>query len=175
MSPKKEITVSQVIEAITRLAAALETYNAAGNPANTASPKQTEEAALPANPPAPLPAACKPAAQPEQPAVAEPTQLPWSPQTPPSAQSVTLPWTPVAQPSQIVQPVLPPQPAQPVPTGGAPQYTLEQLMRAGADLMNSGKNPTVLFQQFGISAMNQLPQERYGEFATALRAMGARI
>ena len=81
---------------------------------------------------------------------------------------------PVAQ-----QPVIQPPVQQPatVPTAQAPTYTLDQLAQAAAVLRDAGKLPQLqgLLQQFGIQSMLQLPPERYGEFATALRAMGAKI
>jgi len=81
---------------------------------------------------------------------------------------------PVAQ-----QPVIQPPVQQPatVPTAQAPTYTLDQLAQAAAVLRDAGKLPQLqgLLQQFGIQSMQQLPPERYGEFATALRGMGAKI
>ena len=65
-----------------------------------------------------------------------------------------------------------------LPTTTAVQgYTLEQLQVAAAGLTSSGKMPQVMgiLQQFGIQAMTELPKERYGEFATALREAGAQI
>lgn len=65
-----------------------------------------------------------------------------------------------------------------LPTTAAVQgYTLEQLQVAAAGLTSSGKMPQVMgiLQQFGIQAMTELPKERYGEFATALRGAGAQI
>lgn len=65
-----------------------------------------------------------------------------------------------------------------VPTTAAAQaYTLEQLQVAAAGLTSSGKMPQVMgiLQKFGIQAMTELPKERYGEFATALREAGAQI
>lgn len=70
-----------------------------------------------------------------------------------------------------------PPPAVPLAT--APTYSLEQLAQAGADLLTrdpaKGQAAQALLQQFGISAVTQLPKERYGEFATALRGLGANI
>lgn len=65
-----------------------------------------------------------------------------------------------------------------VPTTATVQgYTLEQLQVAAAGLTSSGKMPQVMgiLQKFGIQAMTELPKERYGEFATALREAGAQI
>jgi len=85
---------------------------------------------------------------------------------------------PVAQQPVIQPPVQHPvqQPAT-VPTAQAPAYTLDQLAQAAAVLRDAGKLPQLqgLLQQFGIQSMQQLPPERYGEFATALRGMGAKI
>ena len=65
-----------------------------------------------------------------------------------------------------------------VPTTAMPQaYTLEQLQVAAAGLSQMGKMPQVMeiLQRFGIQAMTELPKERYGEFAIALREAGAQI
>lgn len=66
----------------------------------------------------------------------------------------------------------------PVPTTAAPQtFTIEQLQVAAAGLTGMGKMPQVMgiLQKFGIQAMTELPKERYGEFALALREAGAQI
>ena len=65
-----------------------------------------------------------------------------------------------------------------VPTTAMPQeFTIEQLQVAAAGLSSMGRMPQVLgiLQQFGIQAMTELPKERYGEFAIALREAGAQI
>ena len=84
-------------------------------------------------------------------------------------------------------PVAPIQPQQPAPGNPAtgtvptatvtPGYSLEQLQVAAAGLTSMGKMPQVIgiLQQFGIQAMTELPKERYGEFAAALREAGAQI
>lgn len=63
-----------------------------------------------------------------------------------------------------------------VPTA-APTYTMNQISKAGADLAAAGKTPQLLglLQQFGIQAVNMLPKEQYGAFATALRGLGAQL
>ena len=64
-----------------------------------------------------------------------------------------------------------------VPTQ-TPSYTLDQLERAGVALLDAGRGGeliSLLNSQFGISNTQQLPQERYGEFATAIRGLGAKI
>ncbi|BAK97386.1 hypothetical protein OBV_01880 [Oscillibacter valericigenes Sjm18-20] len=65
----------------------------------------------------------------------------------------------------------------PVTPTAAPAYTLEQISKAGADLAAAGKTPQLLglLQQFGIQAVNMLPKEQYGAFATALRGLGAQL
>ena len=66
-----------------------------------------------------------------------------------------------------------------VPTAPAPQITLAQLSKAGADLLTT--NPEAmpqlmgLLQQFGVQDVAQLPPERIGAFATAMRGLGAKI
>jgi len=43
--------------------------------------------------------------------------------------------------------------------------------------MDSGRTNELmaLLGQFGIQALTQLPQEQYGNFATSLRALGAKL
>jgi hypothetical protein len=78
----------------------------------------------------------------------------------------------------------PPVNQMPMPTGGAPlaqapTYTLEQVGKAGADLIAS--NPAKLGElmpllgQFGVQAITELKPEQLGAFVTALRGLGARI
>ena len=68
-------------------------------------------------------------------------------------------------------------PSNPAPVTAAPAYEQDQLARAMATLADAGKMQQIqqLFQQFQIQQMDQLPKERYGEFATALRGLGVRI
>lgn len=63
-----------------------------------------------------------------------------------------------------------------VPTSSA-SYTQEELAKAAITLMDSGRQAELqqLLQGFGVASLPELPAERYGEFATALRTMGAPI
>lgn len=64
-----------------------------------------------------------------------------------------------------------------VPTA-APTYTLVELGHAAKGIMDAGnveKLKALLTDQFGVKALTELAPERYGEFATAIRAMGAKI
>lgn len=67
------------------------------------------------------------------------------------------------------------QPTQ-APTS-AVAYTMEQLAVAATQLSDAGRRQDLvnLLGQFGVQALTALPKERYGEFATALRQMGAKI
>lgn len=62
-------------------------------------------------------------------------------------------------------------------TAVAQEFSYDQLAVAAAGLMNAGKGQQLhaILQQFGVQAMTELPKERYGEFATAIRAEGAVI
>ena len=68
-------------------------------------------------------------------------------------------------------------PAPAVPVTGAPAYTLDQISRAGASLVDAGKMPQLLelLGRYGVQAVTQLKPEQYGAFATELRALGAQI
>lgn len=61
-----------------------------------------------------------------------------------------------------------------VPTS-APSYDFNQLAAATMQLQEAGQNIFELFAQFGIQALNQLPKERYGEYANVLRERGAKL
>ncbi|AVQ30355.1 hypothetical protein [Fusobacterium varium] len=64
-----------------------------------------------------------------------------------------------------------------VPTT-APTYTLIELGNAAKAILDAGnveKLKALLADQFGVKALTELAPERYGEFATAIRAMGAKI
>lgn len=68
-------------------------------------------------------------------------------------------------------------PAPVVPVAGAPTYTLDQISRAGASLVDAGKMPQLLelLGRYGVQAVTQLKPEQYGAFATELRGLGAQI
>ena len=90
-----------------------------------------------------------------------------------------VPTAPAPMPGPAPQPVAPASyPAgAPLPTSPAPQYTGEQIMAAGATLMDSGKAAELmnLLQTFGVPAVTALKPEQLGAFATALRQLGAQI
>jgi len=89
------------------------------------------------------------------------------------------PQIPVQQ-MQPQQPQLPQQPMQQpltaVPTTAA-SYTMDQLAVAATQLMDAGRKVELvaLLTAFGVQALTMLPKEQYGNFATQLRTMGARI
>lgn len=69
-----------------------------------------------------------------------------------------------------------PQPSA-VPLSTAPQYTVDQIMAAGATLMDAGRVNDLmnLLRSFGVQAVTDLKVEQYGAFVTALRNLGAKI
>ena len=102
---------------------------------------------------------------------ARPDTVPSTPVTTPATSNAAMPTAPAAVPVQQ------PQPVATVPTSPGPAYTLEQLSLAARQLADAGRMPEVqqLVAQFGAQTMVQVPVDRYGEFATALREKGARI
>lgn len=70
-----------------------------------------------------------------------------------------------------------PAPTPVVPTAPAKDYTLDELLAAAGPLMDAGKGPELqeLMKKYAVSSMMDLPKERYGELATDLRALGARL
>lgn len=84
------------------------------------------------------------------------------------AQTPTAPAQEVAkatQPEAIAQ-------TQPVKT-----YTLDDLSRAGAELIDQGKMPQLidLLKKNGVQAITQLKPEQYAAVATELIALGAKL
>ncbi len=97
------------------------------------------------------------------------------------------PVTPVAQPAPATlvqttpaEQIVPATPAQPamstVPTTER-TYSLDELANAAMTLMDKGMQNQLqeLLASYGVEALPALPREMYGNFATALRGMGANI
>lgn len=86
---------------------------------------------------------------------------------------------PVNQPVPNPKPVAPTTahiaPAAPTVPTATPTYDFNQLATATMQLQQAGHNIQELFAQFGIQSLNQLPKERYGEYANVLRQRGAKI
>ena len=80
-------------------------------------------------------------------------------------------------PTTQAQTTIPTAPAPSVPVATAPQYTIEQIMKAGATLMDAGKIDELrkLIDSFGVEAVTNLKPEQLGAFATELRKLGAKI
>lgn len=114
-----------------------------------------------------------------------PGQTPVQIATPQGAAPATIPAT---QPPYFPQPPIPvsapvpaPMPVAPAPATTVPTtpqtYTLEQLAVAATQLVDAGRRTELvgLLGSFGVQALTALPKEQYGNFATQLRAMGAKI
>ena len=114
---------------------------------------------------------------------------PPEPETIPNAQVVsepaavsapqTQPMAPV-QPQAIPAPTAVPVPQPPASTGiptATPTYTRDDLMTAGAQLMQKVGMPALqqLLGRFGVRAIHELPEAQYGAFAQTLREMGGAI
>ena len=90
---------------------------------------------------------------------------------------------PVATPAPVTTTVSTAAPGAPVaqqqttvPTA-APTNQIADLARAAATLMDAGKQPQLLalLAQFGVQSLGQLKPEQFGQFATALRGLGAKL
>ena len=87
---------------------------------------------------------------------------------------------PVAAPVAHTAPVPTEQPAAHAPAAvpvTAPTYTVDQIARAGASLVDAGKMEQLLtlLARYGVAAVTQLQPDQFGAFATELRALGAQI
>lgn len=100
----------------------------------------------------------------------------------PMQNTYTVPTAPIApvtstqapiQQAPVSAPIAHPIPTQTAPTS-VPNYTIEQLQTAIAPLLDAGKVQQIqaLVQSFGVNTLMDIPQERYGEFANGLRALG---
>lgn len=96
-------------------------------------------------------------------------------QSSPATLPVTVPASvPVSAP--VAPPAAPIAPTAPV---SAPSYTIDQIAKAGAELIGQhpGKMPqlTGLLAQYGVPSIQALRPEQLGPFATALRGLGATV
>lgn len=158
MEMKIKIEVPDLAAAIDRLAAAIAV-------------PQTAPSAAPA--PAMGPAPTAPVTTP--PAAPVPPQMP----TPATGPAPMMPQTPAPAPAAPVTPppAPAPAPAPAMPVTTAPAYTLDQISKAGAALVDAGKMEPLLalLGKYGLQAITQLQPAQYGVFATELRALGAQI
>lgn len=60
-------------------------------------------------------------------------------------------------------------------TAAAQQYTFDQLAVATANLASSGRDVFSVLGRFGVNMLMDLPPEKYGEYAAALREAGGVI
>lgn len=83
---------------------------------------------------------------------------------------------PDSAPKVAKSPAVPVQPPT-VPVAPAKEYTQAEILAACGPLMDAGKVPelTQIIQEFGVASMMEIPQEKYGELAAKLRAMGAKL
>ena len=95
---------------------------------------------------------------------------------PPEAKK-EVPVTPAPAPAAPAQTVAPTNPAPTVPVTTAPTYTLDQIAKAGASLVDAGKMEQLLalLAKYGVQAVTQLQPDQYGVFATELRTLGAQL
>ena len=164
-----KVEAPDLVAALMRLAAAV---NPDPNILTPDEPRPQMPAPAPAAPIAP-PAAPQPPVAVPQGNVTPPVAAPLPPAAP---LATTMPPAPAAAPAAPPAPA--PAPAAPaVPVTTAPTYTLDQIAKAGASLVDAGKMEPLLalLSRYGVQAVTQLAPEHYGAFATELRALGAQI
>lgn len=132
----------------------------------TALEKSAVNISVPQDTPAPV----APVATPVTPAPVPPVA------TPPTTVVPTQP-TPAPAPAAPAQTAAPTNPAPAVPVTTAPTYTLDQIAKAGASLVDAGKMEQLLalLAKYGVQAVTQLQPDQYGVFATELRTLGAQL
>lgn len=113
-------------------------------------------------------------------AAPQPAAVPQNPVTPTQPTMPTQ--VPAPQPTAVPQNPAPAAnasafPATGVPVASPPQYTVDQIMAAGATLVDAGKTQELmnLLQSFGVQAVTNLRPEQYGAFVTEMRKLGAAI
>lgn len=102
----------------------------------------------------------------DEPIPAKPEQTASTSTTPPTAPAITV----------SVAPVAPATPA-PIPTAGAPTYTVEELQLACAPLTDANRMGELqaVCAKYGAASLLDIPKEQYGALAADLRALGARL
>lgn len=153
-----------VLKAIDKLTTALEK-----SAVNISVPQDTPVPVAPVSAPvtpAPVPPVTTPPA----------TVVPTQPAPAPVATPTPAP-TPAPAPAAPAQTVAPTNPAPAVPVTTAPTYTLDQIAKAGASLVDAGKMEQLLalLAKYGVQAVTQLQPDQYGVFATELRTLGAQL
>lgn len=147
------VNAPELAEALNNLAAAL----------NGAKPEPAASKTGKADKPAPVPPAdyMPPADTAPAPATPAPAVTP----------------APAPAPAPVQAPVTPAPAPAPVPVAPAPTYNRDQIMTAGAALIDAGKINELmgLLNSFGVQAVTQLKQDQLGAFATELRKLGAQI
>ena len=143
----------------------------------TALEKNAVNISVPQDTPAPV-APVAPVATPVTHAPVPPVTMP--PATVVPTQSTPAPvetLTPAPAPAAPAQTVAPTNPAPAVPVTTAPTYTLDQIAKAGASLVDAGKMEQLLalLAKYGVQAVTQLQPDQYGVFATELRTLGAQL
>lgn len=158
-----------VLKAIDKLTTALEK-----NAVNISVSQDTPAPVAPVVTPAPVAPVVTPVTHAPVPPVTMPpaTVVP----TQPTPAPVATP-TPAPAPAEPAQTVAPTNPAPTVPVTTAPTYTLDQIAKAGASLVDAGKMEQLLalLAKYGVQAVTQLQPDQYGVFATELRTLGAQL
>ena len=104
------------------------------------------------------------------------------------AENVQVPEAAVVAPAAMMTPEAPaPAPAAPTPAAqpaaqpavpvSTPSYTVDDLARAAAPIMDAGRLDELqaLLQKYGVQFLPDLKPEHFGAFATDLRQLGAQI
>lgn len=101
-----------------------------------------------------------------------PAEAPTAPA--PATEPITLESTPN---TPEIPKATPDAPVAAVPVAPAKEYSLDELLTATAPLMDAGKiaDLQALMQKYGVASMMEIPKEKYGELATDLRALGAKL
>lgn len=128
-----------------------------------------------------IPAPVAPVAAPVTPAPVPPVTTPPASVVPtqstPAPVATPTPAPAPAAPAAPAQTAAPINPAPAVPVTTAPTYTLDQIAKAGASMVDAGKMEQLLalLAKYGVQAVTQLQPDQYGVFATELRTLGAQL
>ena len=96
----------------------------------------------------------------------------------PTAPEAAVAPSPVVEPPCAATAPSPAAPAPvPTPAPAAPSYTMDDIGRAGATLIDAGKMPQLiaLLGKFGVQAVTQLKPEQFAPFAEELKSLGAKF
>lgn len=170
--------VNKIAKAVTEAVKRVSEIQQMGSVQQTAAPQGQPAGAVPTTPQTTAYSAqiAQATQMPVQVMTGQPAPVPQPAQVQQASAAQTVPVTQPAPTAGAAPQAATPAQTAAVPTSGK-TYTLDELASAAMLLMDRGMQVQLqeLLAGYGVEALPMLPPEQYGNFATALRGMGAQI